>query len=141
MQARAAETAVSAQKSCEHLPYSILVSVKNIRDDRGTITVDLHDDDPEKFLKSGRKLLRLRAPAVQGEMKICVPVEKPGIYAIALYQDRNNDHKLDKTWVGLPAEPYGVSRDAPIRMAPPKLKDAAFDVNGPLTPVTVILRN
>ena len=32
--------------------------MKNVRDARGTITVDLHDDNPEKFLKAGGKLAR-----------------------------------------------------------------------------------
>ena len=126
--------------TCEHRPFSILVSVKNVKDARGTITLDLHNDDPEKFLKSGAKLARLRVPAVAGELKICVPVEAAGVYAIALYQDRDGNQKLDKTWIGLPAEPFGISRDAPLRMSPPKLKDAVFEVSGPLTPVTVTLR-
>ncbi len=141
-QVLAADDVVSAHDmSCDGRPYSILVLVKNIKDNKGTITIDLHGDNPELFLKSGAKLARLRVPAVAGEMKICVPVEKAGVYAVALYQDRDSDLKLNKTWVGLPDEPFGVSRDAPMRMAPPKHKDAAFEVNGPLTPVTVTLRN
>ncbi len=140
-QARAADDIVTApDMSCDGRPYSILVLLKNVKDDRGTITIDLHGDNPELFLKSGAKLARLRVPAVPGDMKICVPVEKAGVYAFALYQDRDSNLKLDKTWVGLPSEPFGVSRDAPLRMAPPKHKEAAFEVNGPLTPVTVTLR-
>jgi uncharacterized protein (DUF2141 family) len=140
---QASETPVqvlSESPGCEQSPYSVLVLVKNVKDDRGTITIDLHGDDPETFLKSGAKLARLRIPSVPGEMHICVPVERPGLYAIALYQDRDSNLKLDKTWIGLPSEPFGVSRDAPIRMAPPKWKDAVFEVTGPLTPVAVTLR-
>lgn len=125
---------------CESRPYSILVLVRDIKDDRGTITIDLHGDDPEKFLKSGAKLARLRFPAQTGEMKICVPVEGPGVYAIALYQDRDSNLKLNKSWIGIPSEPFGVSRDQPLRMAAPRHKEAAFEVTGPLTPVTVTLR-
>jgi uncharacterized protein (DUF2141 family) len=125
--------------SCDGKPYSIMISVKNIKSDKGQITVDLHGDDPAKFLKSGAKLARLRVPAVKGEMEICLPVEKPGIYAVALYHDRNGDQKLDKTWIGLPSEPYGVSRDAPVRGGPPKHKDAAFEVTGARTPITATL--
>lgn len=134
------QSRAASDTGCEQHPYSILISLKNVKDDRGTITVDLHGDDPAKFLKSGAKLARIRVPAAKGEMKICMPVDKPGVYAVALYQDRDNDHKLDKTWIGLPSEPYGVSRDAPIHGGPPKLKDAAFEVTGAHTPVTVTLR-
>ena len=136
----AAEEETARQAACEEATYSILIDVKNVHDDRGTITVDLHGDDPEKFLKSGAKLSRTRIPAVAGEMKICLPVAQPGVYALALYQDRDADLKLDKTWIGLPSEPFGISRDAPIRMGPPKHRDAAFEVSGPLTPVTVTLQ-
>jgi uncharacterized protein (DUF2141 family) len=126
--------------SCGNNPYSILISVKNIKNDKGQITVDLHGDNPDTFLKSGAKLARKRVPAVKGEMQICMPVEKPGVYAIALYHDRDGNEKLNKTWIGLPAEPYGVSRDAPARGGPPKHKEAAFEVAGPNTPMTVTLR-
>ena len=91
--------------SCGDSPYSILISVKNVKVARGEITVDLHGDNPETFLKSGAKLARLRVPAVKGEMQICMPVEKPGIYALALYHDRDGNAKLNKTWIGLPGEP------------------------------------
>jgi uncharacterized protein (DUF2141 family) len=138
----AADNIVSApDMPCDGRPYSILVLVKNVKDDKGTITIDLHGDNPDRFLKSGAKLARLRVPAAHGDMKICVPVEKAGVYALALYQDRNSNLKLDKTWIGLPDEPFGISRDAPLRMAPPKHKDAAFEVMGPVMPMTVTLRD
>lgn len=137
--ASAQENEAARQAACEQLPYSIMLDVKRIRDDRGTITIDLHGDDPEQFLKSGAKLSRTRIPAAAGDMKICLPVEKPGFYAVALYQDRYSDQKLDKSWIGIPSEPFGVSRDAPIRLGPPKHREAAFEVTGPLTPVTITL--
>ncbi len=129
-----------AEGACDGQPYSIMISVKNIKSDKGQITVDLHGDNPETSLKSGAKLARVRVPAQKGEMHICMPVEKPGIYAIALYHDRDSNEKLNKTWIGLPDEPYGVSRDAPARGGPPKYKDAAFEVTGPLTPMSITLR-
>lgn len=137
--AGAAEDEAARQAACRQMPYSIMIHLKNVRDDRGTITVDLHGDDPDLFLKSGAKLSRTRIPATAGDMDICLPVEKPGVYAVALYQDRDSDQKLDKNFIGIPSEPFGVSRDAPIRMAPPKHREAAFEVAGPLTPVIVTL--
>src|SRR5689334_2221238 len=74
-----------AAVACEHRPYSVLISVTNVKSNKGTITVDLHDDVPENFLKGAKKLDRVRVPAVPGETKVCVPVPKAGGYAIALY--------------------------------------------------------
>ena len=51
----------------------------------------------------------------------------PGRYAIALLHDENSNKKMDKT-LFLPKEGFGFSRDAPVKMAPPKFDAAAFDV-------------
>lgn len=125
--------------ACEQRPYSILITIKNVKSSKGLITVDLHGDDPDKWLKKGARLARVRVPAVAGETKVCMPVEKAGTYAFALYHDRDANMKLNKNWIGLPSEPYGVSNDAPIRLGPPSHKDAAMQVTGPQTPATVTL--
>lgn len=125
---------------CDAQTSSMEITVRNVRDARGTITVDVHDDDPSKFLKSGGKLARIRVPAVEGETVFCVSVPKAGIYALAVYHDRNANTKLDKTWIGLPSEPFGLSNNPPMRLSMPKLKNSAFEVTGPRTPVVINLR-
>lgn len=125
--------------ACDGRPYSMQITVLGVREASGTITVDVHDDDPAKFLKSGGKLARIRVPATQGETHFCISVPKAGIYALALYHDRNANTKLDKTWIGLPSEPFGLSNNPPRRLAIPKHRDSAFEVNGPRTPVVVDL--
>lgn len=125
--------------ACDAHPFSMQISVLNVHEAAGTITVDVHDDDPAKFLKSGGKLARIRVPAVQGETQFCITVPKAGIYALAVYHDRNGNTKLDKTWIGLPSEPFGLSNNPPRRLAMPKHKDSAFEVNGPHTPVVIDL--
>ncbi len=51
---------------------------------------------------------------------------KPGSYAIALLHDENDNGKADRAMGMMPKEGYGFSRDAPVRMAPPKFADAVF---------------
>lgn len=125
--------------ACDSQPFSMQITVQHVREATGTVTVDVHDDDPEKFLKSGGKLARIRVPAVEGETHFCIVVPKAGIYALAVYHDRNGNTKLDKTWIGLPGEPFGLSNNPPKRLAMPKHKDSAFEVAGPQTPVMIDL--
>ncbi|MBL8645338.1 MAG: DUF2141 domain-containing protein [Rhodospirillaceae bacterium] len=131
----------SADTPCEERDYSVLITVKNVKSDKGVITVDLHGDDPSRWLKKGGRIGRVRVPAVPGETKICMPVEHAGTYAFALYHDKDHNLKLNKTWIGLPDEPFAVSNDAPIRLGPPSFKDASFQITGPLTPESVELNN
>ena len=46
-------------------------------------------------------------------------------YAISVHYDVNGNNKLDKR-LGIPAEPFAVSNDAPGRMGPPSFRDSAF---------------
>ncbi|MHA6332307.1 DUF2141 domain-containing protein [Qipengyuania sp. CAU 1752] len=48
-----------------------------------------------------------------------------GTYAISLLHDENTNGKADKTLM-IPKEGFGFSRDAKVRMGPPRFEDAAF---------------
>jgi uncharacterized protein (DUF2141 family) len=51
-----------------------------------------------------------------------------GRYAIAVLHDENGNGRVDKTLGLIPREGYGFSRDAPVRMGPPKFEQAAFSL-------------
>lgn len=52
-----------------------------------------------------------------------------GNYAIALIHDENGNNKLD-TFMGIPKEGFGFSRNPAIRFGPPKFDSAQFSVSG-----------
>jgi uncharacterized protein (DUF2141 family) len=52
----------------------------------------------------------------------------PGRYAIALLHDENSNGKADFVLGMMPKEGFGFSRDAPVKMGPPKFAAAAFTV-------------
>jgi uncharacterized protein (DUF2141 family) len=64
---------------------------------------------------------------------------KRGSYAIAVYQDINNNGKLDKNWFGIPTEPYGFSNDPIIRFGPPAFNDCLLELTSNKK-VTISLR-
>ena len=49
-----------------------------------------------------------------------------GRYAISVLHDENGNGRADKTLGLIPREGFGFSRDAPVRMGPPKFEAAAF---------------
>jgi 4,4'-diapolycopenoate synthase len=51
-----------------------------------------------------------------------------GRYAVSLYLDENGNHRLDTSWLGIPKEPVGASRNPRSRMGPPRFEDSAFDM-------------
>ena len=65
---------------------------------------------------------------------------KPGDYAIALLHDENNNGKADRALGMAPKEGYGFSRDAPVKLAPPKFSDAVFKLGEGLSRFTIKMR-
>nr|WP_245804536.1 DUF2141 domain-containing protein [Erythrobacter tepidarius] len=65
---------------------------------------------------------------------------KPGDYAVALLHDENDNGKADRAMGMMPKEGYGFSRDAPVKMAPPRFKDAVFRQGEGATRLTIKMR-
>lgn len=49
----------------------------------------------------------------------------PGTYAVAAGHDLNGNRKIDANWVGIPQEPWGVSKEVRPALRPPKFEEAA----------------
>lgn len=54
----------------------------------------------------------------------------PGKYALTVYQDVNNNGKMDKGMFGAPKEPYGFSCNPVIAFKAPTFNDCAFSYTG-----------
>lgn len=102
------------------------ITVDGVRNAKGTVTLMLYGDRDEDFLKKGGRLARIRVPAAKGRVEACLPVPKPGSYAISLYHDEDGDRKLTKNWFGLPVEGYGFSRNAAVTYRLPQLDEAVI---------------
>ena len=82
---------------------------------------------------------RGRSAAVAGTVELRIRNVKPGSYAIAVFHDRNGDGKLDRSFIGLPSEPYGFSNDVG-RRGPPNFDAARIVVRDPATTVVIPIR-
>lgn len=67
-------------------------------------------------------------PAVTGETVIVLHNVPTGTFAIQAYQDVNSNGKIDTTWVGLPTEPFGFSRDAVPFLSKPSFDEVKFTI-------------
>lgn len=53
---------------------------------------------------------------------------KPGDYAVAVSADTNSNGKTDKNFLGMPTEPWGVSRNPCPKMRAPRFEEAVLKV-------------
>ena len=83
---------------------------------------------PETFLRRGCPYTG-QARAVSGQAQVVVRSIDPGVYAVQVFHDENDNRELDRNFLGLPAEGMGFSNDAPMRFGPPSFKDAAIEID------------
>lgn len=114
--------------SCSGEPNEIRIVVDGVKENVGLISVDLYDNDNEKFLRGRHKIGRVRGAARAPRTNLCIKAPEAGDFAIALYHDENANKTLDKGAFGIPSEPWGISRNPKIRFARPHVDQAVFPV-------------
>lgn len=112
------------------------VVVDNVRGATGRVHVDLCTES--QFLKECT--LVADAPARPGATIVTLAGVRPGRYAAQVYYDQNGNGKLDRALFGVPKEGVGFSNDAPIKLAPPKWRDAEFAYDGHETTIRLKLK-
>ena len=69
----------------------------------------------------------LQSDIVDGKATVTFTNIKPGIYAISLFHDKNDNKRMDFDPNGMPIEMYGVSNNV-MSMGPPQWSEAKFEV-------------
>ena len=93
---------------------------------RGILTVELYTPSKRDFLRKASRLKRIRVPAENGSQTVCFNLPAAGTYALAAYHDVDADRDLARHWNMMPAEPFAISSDKPLRLGVPKFEEAAF---------------
>ena len=117
-------------------PSVIRVIVTGVTSSRGHIRVDICTR--QTFLKDC--VYSGAAPSVPGTTVVLVQGVPPGVYAAQVYQDKNDNHQVDRDMLGIPSEGVGFSNDAPIRLSPPSFNAAAFTYAGGEKTISLQLR-
>jgi uncharacterized protein (DUF2141 family) len=118
----------------------VVITVTDLRSAKGVVRACMttREDIFPKCIKDP-SAHRAVVPA-SGTVEIRFTGVKPGNYAIALLHDENGNGKADRAMGMMPKEGYGFSRDAPVRMAPPRFADAVFSQGGGTNRVTIKMR-
>ena len=110
-------------------PSGVLdIRVTGLPSDSGVVRVALFASE-DSFPKSGREF---RKAIVRPIGKIGTVIFKNipyGLYAVALYHDKNENDVFDRGFLGLPLEKYGFSNNARTTLKAPKFKKVRFAVD------------
>ncbi len=106
--------------------HKIEVVVNNVEQIKGNMMVALYNNEADYMKKHyDVKKAKITGKEVVVEFDNVVP----GEYAVTLFQDLNENLKLDTNVLGMPKEPYGFSNNVMGNMGPPSFAQAKVKVD------------
>jgi uncharacterized protein (DUF2141 family) len=117
----------------------IVVSVENIVEDKGTICVGLFNSE-HTFRKIEHVYRYEVVKAANGEIVVIIEDVPFDDYALVIFQDFNENEKFDKSYLGLPKEPFGFSTNYEVISQAPDYDQVAFNHDGDLTKLDIELQ-
>lgn len=105
---------------------AIHVDVSGLRNANGTLNCRLFNEAGSFPDGDGIRTVRAR---IEDAKAACLFAELPaGTYAVAVVHDANGNGRLDRNFLGIPAEGYGVSNNRTYAMSAPKWDESRFTV-------------
>jgi uncharacterized protein (DUF2141 family) len=80
-------------------------------------------------------------PEGKSTVVFSVPDLEYGDYAIAIYQDKNNDNQLNTGMFGIPKEPYAFSNNFKPKFSGPKYEDCRFTYSAEKNELSIAMLN
>jgi uncharacterized protein (DUF2141 family) len=105
---------------------TVEISITNIREAKGTIRAAVFanatDFEQEKNAVYDEAIPLTSTATIYRQL----PLSGRSSYGIALYQDLNNNGKLDRNSLGIPKEPYAFSNNPSAKWQAPTFSEIAF---------------
>ena len=119
----------------------LVVMVHGLEEDEGQISMTCRTNGPGWPTGEGAEYVRVVPVAGhRGMVEIQIDEVPTGIYAISLFHDVDADNDMDRSAIGLPLEPWGMSNNAMGMMSAPTFEQASFLVDSPKTVIQLDLR-
>ncbi|GAA5056265.1 hypothetical protein GCM10023208_20900 [Erythrobacter westpacificensis] len=123
---------------CQGNGPAVWIQVSGIEGSSGTMRIQLYPGTSADWLERGRWINRIEVPARAGSMQVCMPVPRPGNYAIAIRHDKNNNGRTDITSDG-----GGMSNNPSINvfnLGKPSIDKTRFSIGREVLPMAIRMR-
>ncbi len=107
------------------------LTLEGLRSTKGSVRLCLWTDGtgfPD--CQKNQTVKRLETSVSATTVTLDVSGLRPGSYGISVIHDENDNHRLDKSFIGLPTEGVGFSNNASASFGPPKFRKVSFTVSG-----------
>lgn len=106
----------------------VVAQVSNFESNKGLCRACIFNNKSSFNGEGGKPLQCVTGGIQNGQASISFTNIPPGIYAVFLFHDTNNNNRMDKNFLGIPKEGYGSSKNRLPFAAAPGFEDNKFSV-------------
>ena len=110
------------------LNFDLTVNVTGLENNDGVLRFGLYNNQ-DQFPIVGETFKMIRVKTEGDSRKYTFKGLPKGSYAVAIYQDENNNDKCDKNFIGVPTEPYAFSNDIRPKLSAPSFEDCMLNLD------------
>ena len=103
------------------------VEVSDLVADKGSVYLGLYNKKVG-FLKENTAFANAKVKTIGNKISYTFKNLPVGEYAVAVYQDVNNNGKCDRNMIGYPTEGFGFSKNYKPKMSAPKFDDVKIAI-------------
>lgn len=110
------------------LNFDLTVNVTGLENNDGVLQFGLYNN-ADQFPNVGETFKMIRVKTKGATRKYTFKGLPKGSYAVAIYQDENNNDNCDKNFIGVPKEPYAFSNDIRPKLSAPSFDDCMLNLD------------
>lgn len=117
------------------------IEIANINAPQGTIWIGVYASEKDFLNREHGRLLSVPVRQTRSLRARIEDLRTDRYYAIALFHDRNNNGELDRSFLGVPTEPFAFSGRLQSRWRLPRFTEVRFRLEPEHPPMRFYLRN
>ncbi len=109
----------------------IEIVIDNLKSNDGVVRLHLYDKSNAEFFprKTRKAFVRKENKPTEKKVRFVIDSLPFGEYAITTHHDENNNRKIDKNFLGLPNEGWGISNNPTVVLSLPDFEEAKVVLN------------
>ncbi len=109
----------------------IEVVIDNLKSNDGVVRLHLYDKSNAEFFprKTRKAFVRKENKPADKKVRFVIDSLPFGEYALTTHHDENNNRKIDKNFLGLPNEGWGISNNPTVVLSLPDFEEAKVVLN------------
>lgn len=108
--------------------HNFSVEVTGVKPGKGYVIFGLYDKE-KGFLDTESQIATAKVKALENNVVYTFKNLPDGNYAVAVYQDVNNNGKCDRNMIGYPSEGFGFSKNYKPKFSAPDFDQVKIAVN------------